>query len=79
MIRTYDLQGDAMFTYDAALILNRFQNAAAILRLAERQEEQDQSPEDRARAAQKDKDRQEYVEQGRRRIRDWERRIDGPK
>jgi len=68
-----------MFELEAALILNRFQNAAAILRLSEGKKQEDEGPEDRARAAQKDKDRQEYVEQGVRRIRDWERRIDGPK
>lgn len=68
-----------MFELEAALILNRFQNAAAIQRLSDREKEEQPSAEDRARAAQKENDRQEYVEAGVRRVLDWERRISGGK
>lgn len=68
-----------MFEFQTALILNRFQMEAALVRLSDREKEEQPSAEDRARAAQKEKDRQEYVEAGVRRVLDWERRVSGGK
>jgi hypothetical protein len=66
-----------MFSLETQILLNRF-HCQAQIGDSERAEEQEKSgAEDRARRAQREKDRAEYLEQGERRIRDWERRISG--
>ncbi|MFB6449281.1 hypothetical protein [Bradyrhizobium tunisiense] len=66
-----------MFSLETQILLNRFR-CQAQLGDSERAEEQEKpSTEDRARRTEREKDRADYVENGERRIRDWERRISG--
>lgn len=66
-----------MFTYEAALILNRFQCLARMAELELAEEQQEPGAKDRAARDQKEKDRRAYVESGLKRIQDWERRQSG--
>lgn len=78
-MQTYNLQSDAMFTYEAALILNRFQMMARLIELSDGQEQQDAREEDRAARDQKERDRRAYVERGVKNIERFERRARGDK
>lgn len=68
-----------MFSLETQILLNRFRCQAHLSDLERAEEEKEPGAEDSARRDQQEKDRRKYVEDGVKRLAEFERRASGKK